>query len=110
MTNEIEKRGEQGITKAAAELPAGTLWRDLRAEIGRSNGIEWLMLFEDDPVTIRPLTRLVYAKVVILTPEGRKFAQNGQNEILRKCNLHKHDTAWICRALAVAMNLWDREH
>ena len=38
------------------------------------------------------------------------YAENGQAEILRKCNLRKFETAWFCRALAVAMTLWDGEH
>ncbi len=110
MENEIEKQAHDGITKAAVDLPAGSLWSDLRAETGSGNGIEWLMLYEDDPVTIMPSSRLLYVKVVILTPEGRKYAESGQGEILRKCNLRKFETAWFCRALAVAMTLWDENH
>ena len=110
MENEIEKQAHDDITKAVVDLPAGSLWSDLRAETGSGNGIEWLMLYEDDPVSLRPYSRLLYVKVIILTPEGRKFAENGQAEILRKCNLREFETAWFCRALAVAMSLWDREH
>ena len=109
MENEIEKQAN-AITKTAVDLPAGSLWGDLRAETGSGNGIEWLMLYEDDPLTIMPSSRLLYVKVVILTPEGRRFAETGQNEILYKCNLRKFETAWFCRALAVAMAKWDEEH
>ena len=109
MENEIEKQAN-AITKTAVDLPAGSLWGDLRAETGSGNGIEWLMLYEDDPLTIMPSSRLLYVKVVILTPEGRRFAETGQNEILYKCTLRKFETAWFCRALAVAMAKWDEEH
>ena len=109
MENEIEKQAD-GIARTAVDLPAGSLWRDLRAETGGGNGVEWLMLYEDDPTTLRPSSRLLYVKVVILTPEGRKFAESGQNEILYKCNLRQFETAWFCRALAVAMSEWDSDH
>lgn len=92
-------------------LPAGSLWRDLRAETGSSNGIEWLILYENDPTMIfKPSARLLYVKVVILTPEGRRYAETGQSEILHKCNLYKFETAWFCRAFAIAMSEWDSEH
>ena len=107
MKNEIDKQTHDGIKKRTVDLPAGSLWRDLRAETGSGNGIEWLMLYEDDPTTLRPSSRLLYVKVIILTPEGRKYAQNGQSEILHKCNLRQFETAWFCRALAIAMSEWD---
>ena len=69
------------------------------------------MLYEEDPLAlIRPFRRLLYVKVIILTPEGRKQAESGQAEILRKCNLRKFETAWFCRALAVAMTEWDSKN
>ena len=99
MENEIEKQAN-AITKTAVDLPAGSLWGDLRAETGSGNGIEWLLLYEDDPTAmLKPYARLLYVKVVILTPEGRKYAENGQAEILHKCNLRQFETAWFCRAL-----------
>ena len=110
MENEIEKQANC-IAKTAVELPGGSLFRDLRAETGGGNGIEWLLLYENDPlVLIQPSRRLLYVKVIILTPEGRKFAESGQAEILHKCNLRKFETAWFCRALAVAMTEWDGQH
>lgn len=110
MKNEIDNQTND-IVKNTVGLPAGSLWRDLRAETGSGDGIEWLLLYEDDPTaTLKPYARLLYAKVVILTPEGRKNAESGQAEILRKCNLRKFETAWFCRALAIAMSQWDAEH
>ena len=110
MKNELDK-SFCGLEKTAVELPGGSLFRDLRAETGSGNGIEWLLLYENDPLAlIRPSRRLLYVKVVILTPEGRKYAENGQSEILHKCNLRQFETAWFCRALAVAMTEWDSEH
>ncbi len=109
MKNEIGTPA-QGIEKIAVDLPAGSLWRDLRAETGSGSGIEWLMLYENDPTTMLPSSRLLYVKVVILTPEGRKYAESGQAEILHKCNLRKFETAWFCRALAIAMSEWDGAH
>ena len=107
MKHEIDKQTHDGISKHTVDLPAGSLWRDLRAETGSGNGLEWLMLYEDDPTTFRPSSRLLYVKVIILTPEGRKYAQSGQAEILQKCNLRQFETAWFCRALAIAMSEWD---
>ena len=109
MGNELDK-SFGGLEKTAVELPGGSLFRDLCAETGSGNGIEWLMLYEDDPVSIRPYSRLLYVKVIILTTEGRKFAENGQAEILQKCNLRKFETGLLSRALAVAMTLWDSDH
>jgi|GEM_PF-6017840 len=96
--------------KKAIQLPYGSLFADLRVEQGGDDGIEWMMLYEDDPCTIMRRTRLLYAKVIILTPEGRKKAEKGQSKILMKCNLHKFETAEFCKALAIAMSLWDAEH
>lgn len=107
MKNEIEKQAHDGITKTTVDFPAGSLWRDLRAVTGNSNGLEWLLLYENDPITLIPSSRLLYVKVIILTPEGRKYAECGQAEILQKCNLRQFETAWFCRALAVAMTEWD---
>ena len=106
MKNEINKQSF-GISKKTVALPKGSLWRDLRAVTGNSNGLEWMFLYEDDPMTMTPSSRLLYVKVIILTPEGRQYAESGQAEILRKCNLRKFETAWFCRALAVAMTEWD---
>lgn len=109
MENEIDKPAHD-IIKSTVELPAESLLHDLRAEKGESHGIQWLLLYEDDPMSIKPFSRLLYVKVIILTPAGRKYAQRGQAKILRQCNLRQFETAWFCRALAVAMSLWDREH
>ena len=109
MTNEIDKPVND-TTQSTVELPAESLLHDLRAEKGEGNGIQWLLLYEDDPVSITPHSRLIYVKVLILTPEGRKFAERGQAKILRKCNLRAFETAWFCRALAVAMTEWDNQH
>ena len=108
MENELDKLN--GIAEGNVELPAGSLWRDLRAKAGSGNGLEWLLLYENDPLTLKPFSRLIYVKVIILTPEGRKCAESGQMEILCKCNLQKYETAWFCRALAVAMSEWDNQH
>lgn len=109
MENEIDNQAHD-IIKSTVELPAESLFSDLHAVKGESHGIQWLLLYEDDPVSIKPFSRLLYVKVIILTPAGRKYAQRGQAKILRKCNLREFETAWFCRALAVAMSLWDREH
>ena len=110
MENEIEKL-MNAITKTAVDLPAGSLWRDLRAETGSNNGVEWLLLYENDPTAIlKPYACLLYVKVIILTQEGRKYAESGQSEILHKCNLRQFETAWFCRALAIAMTEWDADH
>ena len=107
MKNELDKPFG-GLEKTAVELPGGSLFRDLRAETGNGNGLEWLLLYENDPLAlIQPSRRLLYVKVIILTPEGRKFAESGQAEILQKCNLRQFETAWFCRALAAAMTEWD---
>ena len=107
MKNEIDKRGN---LEKADHLPAGSLWRDLRFETGSGNGLEWLLLYEDDPLSIVPSSRLLYVKVVILSQAGRENAENGQSEILSKCNLRKFETATFCRALAIAMTEWDANH
>ena len=99
------------IEKLSVELPGGSLFRDLRAETGSGNGIEWLLLYENDPLAlIHSSSHLLYVKLIILTPEERKYAESGQAEILRKCNIRKFETVWFCRALALAMSLWDAEH
>lgn len=92
------------------QLPSGSLWSDLRAEQGSGDGLQWLLLYEHDSCAVLHPDRIIYAKVLILTPEGRKKAENGQSEILMKCNLHKFETALFCKALALAMSLWDAEH
>ncbi len=109
MDSELDNRNNIE-NKTAVELPGGSLFRDLRAEAGGCDGLEWLLLYEDDPLAFVPTSRLLYVKVIILTPEGRKQAECGQSEILRKCNLRKFETAWFCRALAVAMTEWDQAH
>ena len=105
MEQELEK--QRDIAATNVELPAGSLWRDLRAKAGSGNGLEWLLLYENDPLALKPFSRLLYVKVIILTAEGRKYAESGQAEILHKCNLRAFETAWFCRALAVAMAEWD---
>ena len=110
MKKKIEKIAPDMNTNTV-NLPAGSLWRDLRAETGSSNGIEWLILYEDDPTYIfKKSFRLLYVRVVILTPEGRRYAETGQWEILHKCNLYQFETAWFSRAFAIAMSEWDSEH
>lgn len=110
MKKKIEKLAPDMNTNTV-NLPAGSLWRDLRAETGSSNGIEWLILYEDDPTRIfKKSSNLLYVKVVILTPEGRRYAETGQWEILHKCNLYQFETAWFSRAFAIAMSEWDSEH
>ena len=108
MKNGIDNLND--LVSSSVDLPGGPLWRDLRAETGSGNGLEWLMLYEDDPMTIMPSSRLLYVKVIILTAEGRKFAESGQVEILHKCNLRQFETAWFCRALALAMSEWDENN
>ena len=93
-----------------AELPALSLWQDVRAKIFGDDDIEWLLLYEVDPVAFIPRYRMLYIKARILTTEGRRKAQSGQYQFLCRCDLFKFETATISRALAVAMNLWDREH
>ena len=96
--------------RSAVNLPAGSLWSDLRAETGNGGGIEWLLLYEDDPASLMHSKRLIYVKVVILTQEGREAAESGQADILSKCELRSFETAVFARAFALAMTDWDSKH
>ena len=96
--------------RSAVNLPVGSLWGDLRAETGNGSGIEWLLLYEDDPLSPMHSTRLIYVKVVILTQTGREAAENSQTDILSKCELRSFETAVFTRALALAMTDWDSKH
>jgi len=106
MKTELDKN--KTIEKAAAiNLPAGSLWHDLRAEAGHGCGIEWLLLYEEEPLALKPSSRLLYVKVIIQTTKGREAAENGQSAILSGCKLRSFETAIFIRALTVAMSEWD---
>ena len=104
------RKSDENLSIAKEILLPGSLWRDLHAEVGSGNGIEWLLLYEKDPLTIKQRDRLLYVKVVILTEDGRKNAERGQADILRMCNLYAFETATFSRALANAMSEWDLNH
>lgn len=106
---ELEAKQLQEMQEISRELSASLL-ADLRCVTGSDENFEWMLMFHKHPVAITPPPHLLYAKFIILSPEGRRLAQYGQAAILAKCNIYRGDTSWLTAALAYAMALWDDEH
>ncbi len=84
-----------------------SLLSDLRCKHGADDNIEWFMLYEKHPISPTIPPRLLYIKVNILTPLGRRLVALNQGEIARKCNVYSSDTGRFQRALSFAMAIWD---
>lgn len=89
----------------------GSLTEDLRYLRGGTDGIEWLILYEEKFGLFENRYTMLYCKVVILTPEGRHLAEFGREEIWNKCKFKGYnDSVKFYVALSLAINRWDDAH
>lgn len=104
--NELESKFFLECAVPLSQIDSSLL-SDLNFLSGSDENLEWLFVYHKHPFAHTIASRLIYARFNILTQKGRELAENGQDEILRKCNVYSCETAWFSAAFAYAMRRWD---
>ncbi len=106
MKSELDKLIRMDFPERAG---VSQLFSDLRAEVGGTADIGWMLLYEDHPLTVSPITKLLYAKIIILSTAGRRMVEHDKSQILALCSTRDADAALILRAISLAASYYDSD-